>query len=349
VVPYIALQLKAVAESYRVLLGERADPGVWWQNSALMSALAMTAFAIHFSTRPQHLTGRNRGIMAAIAFESVVKLAALLTLAVGALLVFDRPGQLLSRFAAHAASVPFNPFAFLTQTLLAMAAVFLLPRQFHVAFVENTDPGHLRRSRSWFGLYLLLVTLVVMPIALAGQQLYPGLTGMADRFVLLLPSGQGWETLSAFVFIGGFSAATSMIIVATLALSAMISSSVVMPALLHHYREQGATRDFGPMILRVRRWMIVTVMGLSYAWYAGFAREHALAETGLLAFALIIQLLPAVLGGMFWRRGHAYGVYAGVTLGALSWFLGLMLPRSEERRVGKECRRLCRSRWSPYH
>ena len=326
VVPYIALQLKAVAESYRVLLGDRADPGVWWQNTALMSALAMTVFAILFATRPQHLTGRNRGIMAAIAFESLVKLVALLTLAVGALLLIDRPGRVLADFSAHAAAQPFDLLSFLTRTGLAMAAVFLLPRQFHVAFVEYTDPAHLRRARVWFGAYLLLVALVVIPIAVAGVQTYPQLTGQADRFVLLLPSGQGWHGLSALVFIGGFSAATSMIIVATLALSAMISGSVVMPALLDRFRETGGNRDFGPVILRVRRLMIVTVMALSYAWYAGFARDHDLAETGLLAFALIIQLLPAVLGGLYWRRGHAYGVYAGIAVGVLLWFWLLMLP-----------------------
>lgn len=327
VVPYIALQLKAVAQSYKVLLGDRADPQVWWQNSALMSALAMTVFAILFATRPQHLTGSNCGIMAAIAFESLVKLAALLTLAVGAMFLLAQPSRVWADFAAHAARQPFDAVSFLTKTGLAMAAVFLLPRQFHVGFVENTDPAHLRQARRWFGAYLLLVTLVVMPIALAGMQHFPGQRALADRFVLLLPAGQGWETVSALVFIGGFSAATSMIIIATLALSAMISSSLVMPALLRHYREQGAGRDFGPVILRVRRLMIVSVMGLSYAWYTGFARRHELAETGLLAFALIIQLLPAVLGGLYWRRGHAYGVYAGVMVGAGAWLVLLMLPQ----------------------
>ncbi|HEX5359566.1 MAG TPA: PAS domain-containing hybrid sensor histidine kinase/response regulator [Fluviicoccus sp.] len=326
VVPYIALQLKAVAQSYRVLLAEQADPAVWWQNSALMSALAMTVFAMLFATRPQHLTGRNRGIMAAIAFESLVKLVALVTLAIGAVFLLQKPEHWLADFSAHAARTPFDAWSFFTKTVLAMGAVFLLPRQFHVAFVENTDPKHLRQARGWFGGYLLLVTLVVMPIALAGMQLYPHLTGQADRFVLLLPSGQGWGVVSALVFIGGFSAATSMIIIATLALSAMISSSVVMPALLDRFREQGANRDFGPVILRVRRLMIATVMALSYAWYAGFARDHELAETGLLAFALIIQLLPAVVGGLYWRRGHAYGVYAGLLIGSLSWFLLLMMP-----------------------
>ncbi|RZU45341.1 Na+/proline symporter [Fluviicoccus keumensis] len=326
VVPYIALQLKAVAQSYRVLLGEQADPDIWWQNSALMSALAMTVFAMLFATRPQHLTGRNRGIMAAIAFESLVKLVALVTLAVGAAFLLARPQQWLADFTAHAARTPFDALSFFTKTVLAMGAVFLLPRQFHVAFVENTDPRHLRQARGWFGGYLLLVTLVVMPIALAGMQLYPHLTGQADRFVLLLPSGQGWGVVSALVFIGGFSAATSMIIIATLALSAMISSSVVMPALLDRFREQGANRDFGPVILRVRRLMIATVMALSYAWYAGFARDHELAETGLLAFSLIIQLLPAVVGGLYWRRGHAYGVYAGLLIGTVLWFLLLMMP-----------------------
>ena len=333
VVPYIALQLKAVAASYQVLLGRSEDAvQVWWLDSALLSALAMTLFAILFGTRKVYLTEQNRGVMVAIAFESVIKLAALLTLAFAvSWFVLDRPWQVLADFSVYADSHNLNEqggvLAFITKTILAMAAIFLLPRQFHVTFVENTNPEHLKQAKRWFGSYLLLVTLVVLPIALAGLQLFPDKLTQADSFVLLLPASQGWESISALVFIGGFSAATSMIIIATLALSNMLSNDVVMPALLRGRTVEQLEQDYSPLILRVRRVMIVVVMALSFGYYTLFARNYELAETGLLAFALVIQLAPAVLGGLYWRRGHALGVYAGVTVGFAFWFYCLMLPQ----------------------
>jgi len=337
VVPYIALQLKAVAASYQILLGRSEDTvEAWWLDSALLSALAMTLFAILFGTRKVYLTEQNRGVMVAIAFESVIKLAALLTLALAvSWFVLDRPWQVLTDFSLYASHhsqiVPQaeqgGVLAFITKTILAMAAIFLLPRQFHVTFVENTNAEHLKKAKRWFGSYLLLVTLVVLPIALAGLQLFPDKLAQADSFVLLLPASQGWESISALVFIGGFSAATSMIIIATLALSNMLSNDVVMPTLLHGRTVEELEHDYSPLILRVRRLMIVAVMALSYGYYSLFARNYELAETGLLAFALIIQLAPAVLGGLYWRRGHALGVYAGVIVGFALWFYCLMLPQ----------------------
>lgn len=333
VVPYIALQLKAVAASYQVLLGRSVDAvQAWWLDSALLSALAMTLFAILFGTRKVYLTEQNRGVMVAIAFESVIKLAALLTLALAvSWFVLDRPWQMLSDFSfyasSHSQSEQGGVLAFITKTVLAMAAIFLLPRQFHVTFVENTNAEHLKKAKRWFGSYLLLVTLVVLPIALAGLQLFPDKLAHADSFVLLLPASQGWESISALVFIGGFSAATSMIIIATLALSNMLSNDVVMPTLLRGRTVEQLEQDYSPLILRVRRLMIVAVMALSYGYYSLFARNYELAETGLLAFALVIQLAPAVLGGLYWRRGHALGVYAGVTVGFALWFYCLMLPQ----------------------
>jgi len=337
VVPYISLQLKAVAVSYQVLLGRSEDAmQIWWQDSALLSALAMTLFAILFGTRKVYLTEQNRGVMVAIAFESVIKLAALLTLALAvSWFVLDRPWQMLADFSLYASSHSQTAyqaeqggiFAFITKTVLAMAAIFLLPRQFHVTFVENTNIEHLKHAKRWFSSYLLLVTIVVLPIALAGLQLFPDKLAQADSFVLLLPASQGWESVSALVFIGGFSAATSMIIIATLALSNMLSNDVVMPTLLRGRTVEQLEKDYSPLILRVRRLMIIAVMGLSYGYYSLFARNYELAETGLLAFALIIQLAPAVLGGLYWRRGHALGVYAGVGVGFALWFYCLMLPQ----------------------
>lgn len=335
VIPYISLQLKAVAGSYHVLLGGTFDDSHvgWYQDSALLSAMAMAFFAILFGTRKLHLTEQNRGVMVAIAFESVVKLFALLTLAIAVyVFLLDSDASVLKAFAEHSGlqqeklETP-GVVEFITKTILAMVAVFLLPRQFHVAFVENVSHHHLRHARRWFSGYLVLVTVVVIPIAVAGMQLFPGLLGQADSFVLLIPSSMEWNTLSVVVFIGGFSAATSMIIIATLALATMISNDVVMPGLLKSAKQKGMSHDYSLLILVVRRTMILVVMGLSYLYYSIFARNYELAETGLMAFALTIQLVPAVVGGLYWRRGNAYGVYAGLTVGLVLWFYTLMLPQ----------------------
>lgn len=335
VIPYISLQLKAVAGSYQVLLGGAFDDAqvAWYQDSALLSAIAMAFFAILFGTRKLHLTEQNRGVMVAIAFESVVKLFALLTLAIAVyVFILDTDQSALRAFTEHSIrqqeklDTP-GLVEFITKTILAMVAVFLLPRQFHVAFVENVSHHHLRHARRWFSGYLLAVTLVVIPIAVAGMQLFPGILAQADSFVLLIPSSMNWNVLSIIVFIGGFSAATSMIIIATLALSTMISNDVVMPGLLKSTKQKGMSHDFSLLILLVRRTMIIVVMALSYLYYSIFARNYELAETGLLAFALTIQLVPAVIGGLYWRRGNAYGVYAGLSLGLLLWFYTLMLPQ----------------------
>ncbi|MBU1312230.1 MAG: PAS-domain containing protein [Gammaproteobacteria bacterium] len=334
VVPYIALQLKAVSSSYQVLLGGdfSDDAANWWQDSAFLSALAMAFFAILFGTRKLHLTEQSRGVMVAIAFESVVKLFALLTLGLAVyVFVLSDVGSVFSRFADHAIAQQdrnsYGVLEFITKTVLATTAVFLLPRQFHVAFVENVSHHHLRHARRWFSLYLFMVTIVVIPIAIGGMQLFPQALSSADSFVLKIPAQSGWDMLSVLVFIGGFSAATSMIIIATLALSTMISNDVIMPGLLRSSKRQGLPHDYSLLILLVRRSMVVLVMLLSYLYYRMFARNYELAETGLLAFALVIQLAPAVIGGLYWRRGNAWGVYLGLTTGCVLWFYTLMLPQ----------------------
>lgn len=334
VVPYIALQLKAVSSSYHVLLGGdfTDDASQWWLDSAFLSAVAMAFFAILFGTRKLHLTEQSRGVMVAIAFESVVKLFALLTLGLAVyVFVLGDSSNVFSRFSDHAMALhhasEFGVIEFITKTVLATVAVFLLPRQFHVAFVENVSHHHLRHARRWFSLYLVLVTLVVVPIAIGGMQLFPQALNAADSFVLLIPAQSGWDTLSVLVFIGGFSAATSMIIIATLALSTMISNDVIMPGLLRRSKRQGLGHDYSLLIILVRRSMIIVVMALSYLYYRVFARNYELAETGLLAFALVIQLAPAVIGGLYWRRGNAFGVYLGLAVGFVLWFYTLMLPQ----------------------
>lgn len=331
VVPYIALQLKAVADSYRVLAGAGGMP-TWWHDAALPSAAVIAVFAILFGTRKLRLTEQRRGLLLAIAFESAVKLVALLALAVAALwLLRDQDSSMLQVFARNARdsgslASPAAVLEMLVKTGLAMAAIVLLPRQFHMAFIENDDPANLQRARFGFIFYMVVVSLVVIPIAVVGMQLFPGQQASADSFVLRIPAESGWHVMSLLVFIGGFSAATSMIIVSTLALSNMLSSDLVMPRLLAgHRRTPGA--DLSRTILLVRRSMIVVVMALAYGYYSALARNYELAETGLLAFSLVIQLAPAVIGGLYWRRGNAWGVYAGLGAGISLWFFALILPQ----------------------
>lgn len=331
VVPYVALQLKAVANAYRVLVPTPLEAPQWYQDTALWSAVAMATFAMLFGSRKISLTEHNRGVLTTVAFESVVKLVALVALAIAVVWTLGSPDvSLFAQFWQHQQAIAAGDsptVSFFTKTLLGAAAIFLLPRQFHVTFVENQHPSQLNKARFFLVAYLVAVTLVVPPIAMAGLHIFPSQTHSADSFVLQIPVAMDWDFLTSLVFIGGFSAATSMIIIATLALGTMISNDVVMPAILRRSQTHGFGQDYSQLILRVRRLMILLVMVLSYGFYSLFARHYVLAETGLLAFALVIQLAPAVLGGLYWRKGHAYGVYAGVSIGVLLWFYCLMLPQ----------------------
>ena len=336
VIPYIALQLKAVSNSFQVL-----QELVWETNTnrrlldeaALPIAVAMTFFAILFGTQNVNLTKRSDGVILAVAFESLVKLLVLIILAGAVYLVLLREnGSVWGQFYEHAAGLYASSpeagwVALTTKTLLSMAAIFLLPRQFHVTFTANANSDHLGASRYWFTLYLLLVTLVAIPIAVAGMNLFPELLSEADSFVLRIPASSDWDLLTLLVFIGGFSAATSMIIIATLALSTMLSNDLVMFMLLRRNQDKPEDIDYRRVILPIRRLTVVTVMMLSWLYYVIFARDYDLAETGLLTFALIAQLAPAMIGGLYWRHGNVWGVYAGLVCGVSLWFYTLMLPQ----------------------
>ena len=333
-IPYIAIQLKAVTLGYQVLVpgsGDGAD------EVALFSAGVLAFFAILFGTRKVNLTEQNPGIMGAVAFESIFKLVALVVLAVAVWINFFGDWQ---TFVGHLnTSTPylaldshqdffftFSSTDFITQTLLAMAAVICLPRQFHVAVVENTTISHLRTAAWVFPLYLGIISLVVIPIALAGTMQFPGGDVSPDSFVLNLPEQNGWSWLSILVYLGGFSAATSMIIVATLTLSSMVSNDVVMPLVLKSRAGKNPGQDLSHLIIFIRRVVMIMVMLLAWLFYRTIARNYDLAAMGLLAFALVAQLVPAIIGGLYWRRGNAYGAGAGILVGSFLWFYTLMLP-----------------------
>ena len=342
-VPYIALQLKAVSSGYAVLTGERDDrffpipPESWAQDSTLYVALTLALFTVLFGTRHLDATERHEGMVAAIAFESVVKLVAFLV--VGAFVtwsVYDGFGDLFARAFADpelarllsigsASSSGYGGWFALT--LLAMLSVIFLPRQFQVTVVENVNEQHLRRATWLFPAYLLLINIFVLPMALGGLLYFGRGTVDPDTFVLSLPLAQGQEALALLAFVGGLSAATGMVIVETIAVSTMVCNDLVMPVLLHsRWFNRRSHSDLTGLLLGIRRGAIVGVLLLGYLYFRLAGEAYALASIGLISFAAVAQFAPAMLGGMYWRGGTRDGALAGLVAGFVVWAYTLMLP-----------------------
>ncbi len=335
-IPYIALQLKAVSASVGTILAEVSAGSVAAQplsgDIALFVALLMAAFAVLFGTRHIDATEHQDGLMLAIATESIVKLVAFL--AVGIFVTFVMFHGPLTLFAQalqqpHMAAVLTHApplTAFCAMTVLSLFAILLLPRQFHVAVVENYSEAEIRRAAWLFPAYLVLINLFVMPIAMAGLLTFPAGGMDGDMFVLALPLRAHSELFTLVAFIGGLSAATAMVIVETVALAIMVSNDIVMPLVLKRRAARaGEPSDAGAQLLTVRRIAILAILILAYIYYRS-AGEAQLASIGLLSFAAIAQLTPAFFGGLVWRRGTARGAIAGMTAGILVWAYTLLLP-----------------------
>jgi len=340
IVPYVALQLKAIATGYSLLTSGHALAGgstagaAWWRDSTLYIALVLAGFTIAFGTRHLDTTERHEGMVAAIALESIVKLLAFL--AVGAFVtwgLFDGPGDIFTRASARADLRPLlslgaeNRFAggqWFALTLLSMLSLFFLPRQFQMMVVENVDERHVRRAAWAFPLYLLLINVFVLPIALGGLLHTAGGTADAETFVLSLPLATGHPVLALAAFIGGLSAATGMIVVEAVAVSTMVCNDLVIPLLLRG--GPGPGRDVTGTLLGIRRGVIVALLLLGYLYFRIAGEAYALVSIGLISFAAVAQFAPALLGGMYWKGGTRAGALAGLGAGFSLWAYTLMLP-----------------------
>src|SRR5882762_502921 len=331
-VPYIALQLKAVASSLETILSEdqafSSVPIVG--DMALVVTLAMAVFAVLFGTRQTDATEHQHGLMLAVATESIVKLVAFL--AAGAFVTFwmFSPVELIERAmktpeAVRAINYTPSIGNFLTMTLLSFCAIMLLPRQFHVSVVENSSDAEVGRARWLFPLYLVAINLFVIPIAIAGLITFPFGAVDSDMFVLALPIEANSHLLSVGVFIGGLSAATAMVIVECVALSIMVSNDIVVPLVLQRSPESRVGKDFGDFLLRVRRFAIFAIMVMAYLYYRALGNTQ-LVTIGLLSFAAIAQFAPAFFGGLIWRRATARGAIGGMLVGFAVWLYTLFLP-----------------------
>ncbi|TKW77830.1 MAG: hybrid sensor histidine kinase/response regulator, partial [Bradyrhizobium icense] len=330
-VPYIALQLKAMASSLETILSEdklfSQIPIIG--DIALVVMLAMAVFAVLFGTRQADATEHQHGLMLAVASESIVKLFAFLAVGIFVTFWMFSPHELVERAmktpeAVRAIDYQTSWGNFLTMTVLSFCAIMLLPRQFHVSVVENSTDAEVGRARWLFPLYLIAINLFVIPIAIAGLVIFPFGAVDPDMFVLALPLEGKSQLLSIIVFVGGLSAATAMVIVECVALSIMVSNDIVLPLVLPR-SDESRSKDFTDFLLRVRRFAIFAIMVMAYCYYRALGSAQ-LAAIGLLSFAAVAQLAPAFFGGLFWRQATARGAMGGMIVGVAVWAYTLFVP-----------------------
>ncbi|KQW31809.1 histidine kinase [Rhizobium sp. Root274] len=337
IIPYIALQLKAVSSSVAAVMDPSAygigTGNLYFIDLPLIVAFLLACFAVVFGTRHTDATEHQDGLILAIAMESVVKLVAFWTLGIFVVFtLYDGPADLWQKatespavMAALSHQTPASRWILLI--LLSAFAIIMLPRQFHVTVVENRTPRELKLAGILMPIYLIAINIFVLPAAIGGVLTFGG-GGDADLYVLSLPLEAGNGLVTLITFIGGFSAATAMVIVASVALAIMISNDMVLPIFLRQrlLGRPSQREDFAKTLLHIRRTAIFGVLFLGYVYFRSADNTTGLAKIGLLSFAAIAQIAPAMFGGLIWRRANARGAIAGLTTGFLVWAYLLFLP-----------------------
>ncbi len=322
-VPYIALQLKAVTDTILFSVGDIPFAS---QDMTLLAAGSMILFTLLFGANRLDVSSYHSGIMVAIAFESLVKLIALAAIAIFAFGLSNGFDTSLNDSANSVFRRSTLTPSFWVLTLVSAATIFCLPRMFQVTFVECLSESHLKFARRGFSLYLLAIAVAVFVIAWVGNQLLADTKVMSDTYVLALPLTHGNKTLGLLAFIGGFSAATAMIIVASLTLSQMLSNDVILPLLIRTQRNRSPVLDYSRSLIFARRFTVMAVIMMAWLYQHKLAENVALTDIGLTAFALVVQLAPAIIFGLYFQRFNAIGLFAGLACGALIWFVSLMIP-----------------------
>jgi PAS domain S-box-containing protein len=336
ITPYLGLQIKAIMKSFTILTGSTAGTSA----AGLIITLILGVFSIMFGARRLDTSERHEGLVFAIAFESIVKLVAFLAVGIYVTYgLFDGFGDIFDKIKGGehgellylGAGTPISYTEWGSLLFLSMMAIMFLPRQFHVAVVENSDPSHISRAVWLFPLYLFLINIFVMPVAFGGLLLSGSQSG-ADSFVLTIPLAQGKSLLTLFVFIGGFSAATGMVIVESLALSTMVMNSLVMPAIFRFNEMKG----FPSIILNIKRVIILVCAFLGYFFAVSIGEFYSLVDMGLKSFEAVTIFAPAIIIGLYWKRGNRMGAAAGIIIGFIVWFYTLLVPAMIKSGVLKE-------------
>jgi Na+/proline symporter/signal transduction histidine kinase/CheY-like chemotaxis protein len=324
-VPYISLQLKAVSDSLSLLIGGHI---IGHQDLTLLIAGAMTMFALMFGAKQLDVSRYHGGLTSAIAFESVIKLLAMIFIAgFAAYWIFSDPARIQTWQSSHLESAPVRlNLRFFVEIGLSACAIFCLPRMFHVGFVECLSDKHLKTGQRIFPLYLILIGVCIYIIAQAGNQMFFSGAVAADTYVIAIPLALNSPTLTLIAFLGGFSAATAMIIVSTITLSQMLSNDVILPLIIRRQKHNHQTRDYTKSLILTRRLTVAVVILFAYFYQAALAENAALTSMGLIAFALSVHLAPPILLGLYTRHVNAIGMYVGLGLGVSCWAYMLMPP-----------------------
>ncbi|MDA8169530.1 MAG: ATP-binding protein [Nitrospiraceae bacterium] len=327
IIPYLGLQMKAIMSTFSIMSGENEGSSM----AGWFIALILGIFAIIFGARRLDSSERHEGLVFAIAFESIIKLMAFLFVGIYvSFFLFGGVPDIFSRIEhsefrqlmtmGEGTALSFREWASLL--FLSMMAILFLPRQFHVAVVENSDPGHVSKAMWLFPLYLFLINVFVMPVAFGGL-LLKGTQQGADNFVLTIPLMQGKSWLALFVFIGGFSAATGMVIVESVAISTMVLNNLIMPAIYKFNRMRGF---YPEIIINIKRLVIFLCVFLGYSFAIYIGEFYSLVDIGLKSFEAVSIFAPALLFGLYWKRGNKKGAIAGITAGFAIWFYTLLMP-----------------------
>ncbi|WP_304517315.1 sensor histidine kinase [Cecembia rubra] len=338
ILPYTSIQIKAIASTFDILqYAEAAQPLVqvpFYQDTAFFLSLGLALFTVLFGARDAEATAQHEGMVMAVAFESVFKLVAFLVVGVFVTyFVFEGFTDIFLQAELRGLDHLFllqgenNASEWFWMSALSMMAIFFLPRQFQLTVVENTDEKHLDKAMWLFPMYLLLINIFVLPIALGGLVHFQGSTVDADTFVLALPIAYGQDWLALLVYLGGFSAATSMIIVSTIALSNMVSNNLVIPVLLvNNTFKNKFQHELGSIVIWIRRASIFLIIMMAYVYYKQVSAHFSLVSIGLISFVAIAQFSPSILGGIFWKKGSKLGALTGIVAGFFIWFYTLVIP-----------------------
>jgi PAS domain S-box-containing protein len=332
IVPYVALQLKAIFSTFEIITNPLDQGYTPWVDLdiGLIIVGMMTIFTIIFGVRRLVPTERHQGMVVVLAVESAVKLVAFL--AVGVFVTYFLFGgftDIFSRLSELPIDKLFDPgktdssfyFTWATYMLLSMSAVMFLPRQFHLSVVENFNENHIRTAMWLFPVYMLLMSIFIYPVAMGG--LLMGLPVQdADKFVLSLPFSSGHRWLSLFVFIGGFSAATGMIMICSMTVSTMFTNHLLLPV-IEWVKRWGFLKRY----LLQCRWISVAAFILAGYWFERRVGEYyMLVSIGMISFAAVLQFVPAIIGGLFWKKGNKTGALLGMGTGFVVWLYTLIIP-----------------------
>lgn len=341
IVPYISLQLKAISETFNVITKHDIVANTIINDTTFYIALLLAVFAAFFGTQHTDASERHKGIITAVALESIIKLIFFLVIGVYVTFyLFEGPSDIYKQ----ASILPnFNEqqtidgleggFNWFFLSLLSMIAIMLLPRQFQVTVVENDREKYLKKVAWLFPLYLLLFNLFVIFIAWGGNIIFQNKNVDADLFTLMLPLVNGHEFLALIVFLGGFSAAISMVVISTLALSTMLSNNLIIPYGFLTKYSKGKSSENTESIKNIRRISIFSLIILAYFFYRSFTLDRSLVSIGLISFVIIAQLAPSFFGGLFWRRGSSKGAKYGIGIGFLVTVYTLIIPYTIESQM----------------